>query len=128
MKDPRGETGYCSAHLGLPVASSKRLLVNAWYLGGVDVIDFNNPTRPREVAWYDIAPFGPAGGDNWSAYWYEGPSLGRGTLTIYASDGVHDPAAVQAAGRGFDVFRVQKAVQEVRLRHLNPQTQELLIR
>jgi hypothetical protein len=128
MKDPRGETGYCSAHLGLPVASSKRLLVNAWYLGGVDVIDFNNPTRPREIAWYDIAPFGPAGGDNWSAYWYEGPGLGRGTLTIYASDGVHDPAAVQAAGRGFDVFRVQKAVQEVRLRHLNPQTQELLIR
>jgi hypothetical protein len=32
MKPPRGETGYCSAHLGLPVASSKRLLVNAWYL------------------------------------------------------------------------------------------------
>jgi hypothetical protein len=31
---------YCSAHLGVPVPTGDRyLLVNAWYTGGVDVID-----------------------------------------------------------------------------------------
>jgi hypothetical protein len=68
------------------------------------VVDFTDPTSPREVAYYDIAPSGVTGGDNWSAYWYEGPRLGRRRLTIYASDGVDDPAA--------------------RFDHLNPQTQE----
>jgi hypothetical protein len=95
--------------------------------GGVEVIDFNYPTRPREVAWYDVArsdrPAGTTGpptgtsGRAWAA-----------TLTIHAINGVHDPAAVVAAGRRFNVFRVNKAVQEARLRRLNPQIQELLIR
>jgi hypothetical protein len=37
---------------------------------------------------------------------------------------VHDPAAVAAAGRGFDVFRVDGLSTEVSFDHLNPQTQE----
>lgn len=127
MKDPRGETGYCSAHLGAPVASTEDLLVNAWYMGGVDIIDFSDPTAPLEVAWYDVAPAGPTGGDNWSGYWYEGPSQDLGTLSIYASDGVHLPASVSAAGRGFNVFRVDMEVDEVNLDHMNPQTQERVI-
>jgi hypothetical protein len=32
MKDPRGGDRLLLGHLGLPVASGKRLLVNAWYL------------------------------------------------------------------------------------------------
>ena len=32
----------------------KDLLVNAWYTGGVNVIDFTNPEKLREIAWYDI--------------------------------------------------------------------------
>jgi len=35
---------------------------NAWYTGGVDVIDFSDPTQPFEVAFYDVD------GDNWSRY------------------------------------------------------------
>lgn len=42
----------------------KDLLVNAWSMGGVDVIDFTNPRAPKEVAFYDMAPFGPTGSDN----------------------------------------------------------------
>jgi hypothetical protein len=75
----------------------------------------------------DAAPPGenpPAGSDIWSAYWYEGPKLGGDSLTVYASDGVHDPTAVQAAGRGFDVFRVDGLSTSVGFDHLNPQTQE----
>ena len=100
-------------------------MVNAWYMGGVDVIDFTDPRNPREVAHYDAGPFGPLGSDNWSAYWYEGPSLpgpGR-SLTIYGTDGVHNPAT----GRGFQVFRAGLRAEEEPVDRLNPQTQERVI-
>jgi hypothetical protein len=118
-REPDDPIPYCSAHLGAPVHAQRDLLVNAWYRGGVDVIDFSNPSRPREIAWYDRV-----NGDNWSAYWYEGPSLPGDALTIYATDGVHDPST----GAGFEVFRVNSSASEVPLRHLNPQTQERVLR
>ena len=118
------ETAYCSAHLGNTVpARDRNLLVNAWYMGGVDVIDFTNPRAPEEVAYWDAGPFGPTGSDNWSAYWYEGPSLPEESLTIYGTDGVHNPET----GRGFQSFAASIAADEVRLPYLNPQTQERLI-
>jgi hypothetical protein len=121
--DLRPEPGaYCSAHMGMPVIGTDRdLLVNAWYMGGVDVIDFTRPARPREVAYYDMAPDGPTGSDNWSAYPYLGPSFqtGRG-VPVYASDGVHNPATA----RGFVVFRSQVGMPTETVDHLNPQTQE----
>jgi hypothetical protein len=119
----RPEPGaYCSAHMGLPVANiSKDLLVNAWYMGGVDVIDFSNPSAPKEIAFYDMAPDGPTGSDNWSAYSYVGPRFRRGPgIPIYASDGVHNPNSA----RGFLVFRANVGKGGGALDHLNPQTQE----
>ncbi len=119
---PEGdETAYCSAHLGNVVPSEDRyILVNAWYMGGADVIDFTDPANPVEIAFFDFLPFGPTGSDNWSAYWYEGPRApgGRG-LTIYGTDGVHNPAT----GRGFQVMRAD-GLSDERLPYLNPQTQE----
>ena len=51
--DP-GAAEYCSAHMGMAVMGIKRdLLVNAWYTGGVDVIDFSKPTRLKEIAYFD---------------------------------------------------------------------------
>src|ERR671919_1395506 len=88
--DPRpGE--YCSAHMGMAVMGiSRDLLVNAWYTGGVDIIDFTRPTRLKEIAYYDIAGPGPAGSDNWSAYPYTGPLFRRGGgAPGYASHRVH---------------------------------------
>ncbi|MGH3646678.1 MAG: hypothetical protein ACRDTM_05840 [Micromonosporaceae bacterium] len=119
---PRTEaSAYCSVHQGnfVPVRG-RYLSVNAWYMGGMNVIDWTDPANPVEVAYYDIAPAGATGSDNWSAYWYEGPSLPGDSLTIYGTDGVHNPAT----GRGFQVFRVDLAADEVNLGHLNPQTQE----
>ena len=120
--NPEGrETAYCSAHLGNVVPSPDRyLLVNAWYMGGADVIDFTNPAHPVEIAFFDAHPFGPTGSDNWSAYWYEaaGARVGGG-LTIYGTDGVHNPAT----GRGFQVFQAE-GLRDYTLSHLNPQTQE----
>ena len=117
--DPRA---YCSAHMGMAIMDIRRdLLVNAWYTGGVDVIDFSDPENLEEIAWYDIA--GPAweGSDNWSAYPYVGPRFkARGGTPIYASDGVHNPPT----GRGFVVFRFGKAAAQMQRDHLNPQTMD----
>ena len=53
---------YCSAHMGMAVMDiGKDLLVNAWYTGGVDVINFTNPKKLKEIAWYDIAGASLAG-------------------------------------------------------------------
>jgi hypothetical protein len=117
------ETAYCSAHVGNAVrATDRRLLVNAWYMGGANVIDFTNPRQPREVAYYDRGPAGPTGSDIWAAYWYESPTsrLGRNVLEIYATDGVHSPTT----GRGFEVFRARVSSDEKPTWRMNPQTQE----
>jgi hypothetical protein len=123
---PRPETQdpvalYCSAHLGNVVPSPDRyLLVNAWYTGGVDLIDFTNPSRPREIAFWD------APGDNWSAYWYEFGRSGfvAGPMRIYATHGVEDPPN----GRGFQAFAAKVESRRKRVDHLNPQTQEFMLR
>jgi len=122
MIDRPEEDEYCSAHLGIPVPAKNRyLLVNAWYLGGADVIDFTDPTDPKEIAFYDSGPSGPTGSDNWSAYWYERHPAPQGSsMTLYGSDGVHAPAT----GRGFVVWKAFVGpTKRVGLPFLNPQTQ-----
>lgn len=142
--DLRPEPGaYCSAHMGMAVMDIKRdLLVNAWYQGGVNVIDFTNPKKLREIAFYDIAPLGPGGSDNWSAYPYVGPRFmedkkdgkkdgkrdfdkgakkgkGKAGVPVYASDGLGQPT-----GRGLLVFRAFIEQPTVTRDHLNPQTMD----
>ena len=117
--DPRdGE--YCSSHMGMTVTGIERdLLVNAWYTGGVDVIDFTKPTRLKEIAYYDTS----RQTGTWSAYPYTGPMFKNGPgVPIYASDGVED----NANARGMEVFRaiVPKPGKPKLLDHLNPQTME----
>jgi hypothetical protein len=117
--DP-GETEYCSAHMGMAVMGIKRdLLVNAWYTGGVDVIDFSKPTRLKEIAYYD--PQQDSG--TWSAYPYTGPMFKRGRgIPVYASDGVENNAIAE----GMVVYRtlIQKPGRHARVDHLNPQTMD----
>lgn len=110
---------YCSAHLGNFVPSSNRyLLVNAWYTGGVDVIDVSHPRRPREVAYYDVK------GDNWSAYWYEqNGTSATGPFNVFATHGVEDPPS----GEGFQAFTADIPVNRITLDHLNPQVQEVAV-
>ena len=61
-----GVGDYCSSHLGIPVPSLDRyLLVNAYYRGGSSVIDFSDPSNPKEIA----SPTSP------------GPTRGRPTRT-----------------------------------------------
>jgi hypothetical protein len=86
------------------------VLVSSWYSGGVDVVDFTDPARTTEFAYYDVES--PNQGSFWAAYWYNG--------FIYGSD----------IPNGFDSFLFsgpQRAGAQ-RLDHLNPQTQEAFLR
>jgi hypothetical protein len=111
---------YCSSHMGMTVTGIRRdLLVNAWYTGGVNVIDFTNPTALKELAYYDPER---ATGD-WSAYPYTGPLFkSGGGIPIYASDGVE----INALARGLEVYRarITRPGTSKLLNHLNPQTME----
>jgi hypothetical protein len=127
---PRAETPtpgrtYCSAHVGNTVHTPDAdLLVNAWYTGGADVVDFNDPAHPFEATFFDAGNGAAEGSDNWAAYWYEGPSLPGPTLTMYGQDGVEDPPT----GLGFQTLRAETDVRDVPLPFLNPQTQMNVLR
>jgi LVIVD repeat len=118
---PQGPDSYCSAHMGMAVMGIKRdLLVNAWYTGGVDVIDFSKPTKLKEIAYYKFG--GTFGSDNWSAYPYTGPMFKGPGIPVYASDGVEETSTA----RGTVVFRalLPKPGKSKRVDHLNPQTMD----
>jgi hypothetical protein len=88
----QGDTENCVAHNGsLVPVPGRDIEVQAWYQGGISVVDFTDPTHPFEIAYFDRGPIDPKtlvlGGD-WSAYWYNG--------TIYASE----------IARGLDVFEL----------------------
>ena len=117
--DPRpGE--YCSAHMGMAVMGIERdLLVNAWYTGGADVIDFTNPRQLREIAFND--PVRQSG--TWSAYPYLGPPFATGGgIPVYASDGVTNNGQAQ----GMVVYRtlIEGPGPDGFVDHLNPQTMD----
>jgi hypothetical protein len=121
QRSPTGaELEYCSAHMGMTITGIEEdILVNAWYTGGVNVIDFTDPRNLREIAYYD--PFQISG--TWSAYPYTGPLFKRGKgVPVYASDGVNN----NANAKGMVVYRAQ--VEQPRRRnlvpHLNPQTMD----
>jgi hypothetical protein len=88
----QGETENCVAHNGslIPVPG-RDLKVQAWYQGGVSVMDFTDAEHPVEIAYFDRGPIDPKTlvmGGHWSAYWYNGH--------IYASE----------IARGLDVFEL----------------------
>ncbi|HEV8076313.1 MAG TPA: hypothetical protein VGP66_10710, partial [Candidatus Acidoferrum sp.] len=88
----QGDTENCVAHNGslIPVPG-RDIEVQAWYQGGISIMDFTDPGQPFEIAYFDRGPIDPKmlvlGGD-WSAYWYNG--------NIYASE----------IARGLDVFEL----------------------
>ncbi|NRQ31735.1 hypothetical protein HII36_07770 [Nonomuraea sp. NN258] len=105
----------CSAHNGsLVPVTGRDVMVQGWYEGGVSVIDFTDPERAEEVAWFQRGrppvpdadvPGGVTGG-SWAAYYYNG--------YIYSSD----------MFKGLDVLKLTGLpLREQRLTEFNPQTQ-----
>ncbi len=93
MSAPQTETENCVAHNGslIPVPG-RDIFVQAWYQGGVSVVDFTDSANPIEIAFFDRGPIDTeelitAG--YWSTYWYNG--------RIYGTE----------ISRGLDVFEMQ---------------------
>jgi hypothetical protein len=123
-KLPAAQTAQenCVAHNGslIPVPG-RDIMVQAWYQGGISVLDWTDPARPMEIAFFDRGPLSATQailGGFWSAYWYNG--------YIYGSE----------ITRGLDVFRLEPspmltqneidAANLVRYEQFNPQMQPRL--
>jgi hypothetical protein len=92
MPAPQTDTENCVAHNGSLVPIPGRdILVQAWYQGGVSMVDFTDASHPIEIAYFDRGPLDEkkrALGGQWSTYWYNG--------YIYGSE----------IARGVDVFKL----------------------
>ncbi|HKF24283.1 MAG TPA: hypothetical protein VKE93_22125 [Candidatus Angelobacter sp.] len=122
MPSAQSDSENCVAHNGslIPVPG-RDIEVQAWYQGGVSIMDFTDAAHPFEIAYFDRGPIDAKtlilGGD-WSAYWYNG--------YIYASE----------IARGLDVFELTPtqfltqneidAAKTVRVSELNVQNQQKL--
>ena len=90
---PQGDKENCVAHNGsiIPVPG-RDIFVQAWYQGGVSIIDFTDTSNPFEIAYFDRGPIDKdqlVTGGYWSAYWYNG--------RIYATE----------IARGLDIFALE---------------------
>lgn len=92
MPGPQMDTENCVAHNGSIVPVPGRdLFVQAWYQGGLSVMDFTDSGEPVEIAFFDRGPIDEESlvlGGYWSTYWYDG--------LIYGTEIV----------RGLDVFEL----------------------
>jgi hypothetical protein len=92
MPAAQTETENCVAHNGsLVPVPGRDIEVQAWYQGGISIMDFTDAAHPYEIGYFDRGPIDAKtvvlGGD-WSAYWYNG--------YIYGSE----------IARGLDVFKL----------------------
>ncbi len=92
---PQTAQENCVAHnSSLVPVPGRDILVQAWYQGGLSMIDFSDSANPVEIAYFDRGPINTPNatglnlGGLWSTYWYNG--------TIFGSE----------LARGFDAFRL----------------------
>lgn len=139
FKIPSAQTAQenCVSHNGgLVPIPGRDIMVQGWYQGGVDVIDFTDPDHPFEIAFFDRGPVDapPAPGDttggavsrargtiggSWGAYYYNG--------LVYSSE----------LARGFDILELLPsdklsanelaAAKLVRMTEYNPQSQPKIV-
>lgn len=119
----QGDTENCVAHNGsLVPVPGRDIKVQAWYQGGISVMDFTDAGHPIEIAYFDRGPIDPdllTGGGSWSAYWYNG--------RVYSSE----------ISRGLDVLELTPtkhltqneidAAKTVRVAELNVQNQQRIV-
>ena len=116
---PQVEQENCVAHNGsvLPVPG-RDIFVQAWYQGGLSVIDFTDSSKPFEIAYFDRGPIHEDAlvlGGYWSTYWYKGRIYGteiaRG-LDVFALEPsefltANEIAAAELADQG-EIFNPQQ--------------------
>jgi uncharacterized protein (DUF305 family) len=97
----------CVAHNGsiIPVPG-RDLFAQAWYQGGLSVMDFTDSDNPKEIAFFDRGPIDDKQlvlGGYWSVYWYGrrlyGTEITRGIDVFALEPGEHlTEAEIAAAG------------------------------
>ena len=84
MPAAQTDTENCVAHNGSIVPVPGRdILVQAWYQGGISLIDFTDSANPVEIGYFDRGPMTEESltlGGFWSAYWYNGRIYGTEIL------------------------------------------------
>ena len=119
----QADSENCVAHNGsLVPVPGRDIKVQAWYQGGISVMDFTDAGHPVEIAYFDRGPIddkmlvlaGP-----WSAYWYNGH--------IYSSE----------IARGLDILDLTPttnltqneidAAKSVQVAELNVQNQQRIV-
>ncbi|MCI5044083.1 MAG: DUF305 domain-containing protein [Aquisalinus sp.] len=77
---PQSDKENCVAHNGSIVPVPGRdIFVQAWYQGGLSLIDFTDSSNPFEIGFFDRGPVHPERmmvGGFWSTYWYNGRIYG----------------------------------------------------
>ncbi len=120
MPSAQGDSENCVAHNGsLVPVPGRDIKVQAWYQGGISIVDFTDASKPFEIAYFDRGPIDPNVlllGGSWSAYWYNG--------NIYSSE----------IARGLDIFELTPtkhltqneidAAKSVQVSELNVQNQQ----
>ncbi len=120
MPAAQGDSENCVAHNGsLVPVPGRDIKVQAWYQGGISIMDFTDADHVFEIAYFDRGPIDPKVlilGGSWSAYWYNG--------RIYSSE----------IARGLDIFELTPtenlsqneidAAKLVRVDELNVQNQQ----
>jgi len=120
LPSAQGDSENCVAHNGsLVPVPGRDIKVQAWYQGGISLMDFTDPSNVFEIAYFDRGPIDPKMvilGGSWSAYWYNGH--------IYSSE----------IARGLDVFELTPtknlsqneidAAKTVQVSELNVQNQQ----
>ena len=80
MPAPQTETENCVAHNGSIIPIPNRdIFVQAWYQGGLSVMDFTDSENPIEIGYFDRGPISEEqliSGGYWSTYYYEGKIYG----------------------------------------------------
>jgi len=70
----------CVAHNGsLVPVPGRDIMVQGWYQGGLDVIDFTDASHPYEIAYFDRGPVDSTKlvtAGYWAGYWYNGHIIG----------------------------------------------------
>ncbi|MEO8028412.1 MAG: hypothetical protein ABI823_18160, partial [Bryobacteraceae bacterium] len=123
MPAAQADTENCVAHNGSLVPIPGRdIVVQAWYQGGVSMVDFTDAANPIEIAYFDRGPVDKEKrvlGGFWSVYWYNG--------YVYGSE----------IARGVDVFKIVPnkfitqneidAANQVHFDELNVQNQQKIV-
>jgi len=122
MPAPQREEENCVAHNGsiIPVPG-RDIFVQAWYQGGVSVVDFTDSANPVEIAFFDRGPVFEEElvmGGYWSTYWFDdriyGTEIARGldVLALVPGESLSEnEIAAASATVGGELFNPQRQFQ-----------------